>query len=192
MFMEMDKRKAITKPIIQASVILGVFLAIEVVWVYLNVFPDNNMLLCADIVMRIVFGIVMLVILKGYSKRGVSKYPVNYAYFIIEIESIKKTALLYSKYTGATNHTPDRQGNFLSHSIVFEDYLENVNIPEIIKKLPFRESLSAEEELSFNPPSEIFEYEIDQFNSSVHESLLFLNSNKKYLVSIMICNICSY
>ena len=77
MFMEMDKRKAITKPIIQAAVILSVFLAIEVVWVYLNVFPDNNMLLCADIVMRIVFGIVMLVILKGYSKRGESKYPVK-------------------------------------------------------------------------------------------------------------------
>lgn len=73
----MDKRKAITKPIIQAAVILGVFLAIEVVWVYLNVFPDNNMLLCADIVMRIVFGIVMLVMLNGYSKRGESKYPVK-------------------------------------------------------------------------------------------------------------------
>lgn len=75
--MEMDKRKAVTKPIIQASVILGIFLAIEVVWVYLNVFPDNNMLLCADIVMRIVFGIVMLVMLNGYSKRGESKYPVK-------------------------------------------------------------------------------------------------------------------
>lgn len=75
--MKMDKRKAVTKPIIQASVILGIFLAIEVVWVYLNVFPDNNMLLCADIVMRIVFGIVMLVMLNGYSKRGESKYPVK-------------------------------------------------------------------------------------------------------------------
>ena len=75
--MKTDKRKAITKPVIQAAVILTVFLAIEVVWVYLNVFPDNNMLLCADIVLRIIFGIVMLVILKGYSKRGVSKFPVK-------------------------------------------------------------------------------------------------------------------
>ena len=75
--METDKRKAITKPIIQAAVILTIFLAIEVVWVYLNVFPDNNILLCADIVLRIISGIVMLVILKGYSKRGESKYPVK-------------------------------------------------------------------------------------------------------------------
>ena len=73
----MNNRKAITRPIIQAAVILTVFLAIETAMVYLNVFPDNNMLLCADIVLRMIFGIVSLVLLSGYAKRGESRYPVK-------------------------------------------------------------------------------------------------------------------
>lgn len=77
MFMEMDKRKAITKPIIQAAILLTIFLVIEAAWVYLEVFPDNNMLLCADILLRIVLGTVSLMFLNGYSKCGESKYPVR-------------------------------------------------------------------------------------------------------------------
>ena len=45
----MNDRKAITKPIIQAAIILAVYLAIEAALVYLNVFSDYNLLLCADI-----------------------------------------------------------------------------------------------------------------------------------------------
>lgn len=73
----MDKRKAITKPVVQAAILLGVFLAIEAALVFLNVFPDNYMLLCADILLRVVFGIVALVLMSGYSKRGESKYPLR-------------------------------------------------------------------------------------------------------------------
>ena len=72
--MEMDNRKAITKPVIHAAIVLAVFYAIEIAMVYLNIFPDYNVLLCADIVIRIIMGIAVLVILKGYSKRGESKY----------------------------------------------------------------------------------------------------------------------
>ena len=73
----MNDRKAITKPIIQAAMILAVYLAIEAVMVYLNVFSDYNMLLCADILLRIITGTVSLVRLSGYAKRGESKYPVR-------------------------------------------------------------------------------------------------------------------
>lgn len=73
----MNNRKAITRPIIQAAVILTIFLAIEAALVFLNVFPDNNMLLCADIVLRIVFGTVSLAFLSGYAKRGESNFPVK-------------------------------------------------------------------------------------------------------------------
>ena len=73
----MDKRKAITKPIIQAAIIMAVFYAIETAMVYLNVFPDNNTLMCADILLRIIFGTVALVLLKNWSKRGESKFTVK-------------------------------------------------------------------------------------------------------------------
>ena len=75
--MDTDKRKAITKPVIQAAILLTVFLAIEAAWVYLEVFPDNNILLCADILLRIILGTVSLVFLSDYSKHGESKYPVK-------------------------------------------------------------------------------------------------------------------
>ena len=77
MFIEMNDRKAITKPIIQATIVLAVFYAIEIALVYLNVFPDYNILLCVDIVLRIVLGIVCLVLLSGYSKRGESRFAVK-------------------------------------------------------------------------------------------------------------------
>ena len=73
----MDKRQAITKPIIQAAIIMAVFYAIETAMVYLKVFPDNNTLMCADIMLRIIFGIVALMLLKNWSKRGESKYTVK-------------------------------------------------------------------------------------------------------------------
>ena len=76
-FMEMNNRKAITKPIIQTAVIFAVFTGIETAMVYLDVFPDYNMLLCVDILLRIIAGTAALVLLAGYSKRGESKYTVK-------------------------------------------------------------------------------------------------------------------
>lgn len=73
----MDKRKAITGPVIQAAVILAVFYAIETALVYLNVFPDYNMLLCADIVLRFILGTVSLVLVNNLAKQGEGKYPVK-------------------------------------------------------------------------------------------------------------------
>ena len=65
------------KPIIQVAIILVVFYEIEAASVYFPGFPIYNMLLCADIVLRIIFGIVSFVLLKNYAKRGESKYPVK-------------------------------------------------------------------------------------------------------------------
>ena len=73
----MDKRKAITKPIIQAAIIMAVFYAIETAMVYLNVFPDNNTLMCADILLRIILGTAALVLLKKLAEQGESKYTVK-------------------------------------------------------------------------------------------------------------------
>ena len=73
----MDNKKAIKKPIIQAAIILGIFLVIEIALVYLDVSPDYNILLCVDIILRIIFGTVSLFLLKNYAKCGESKFPVK-------------------------------------------------------------------------------------------------------------------
>ena len=72
----MDKKK-IKKPIIQAAIILAIFLVIEIAMVYLNVFPNQNLLYGADTILRIIFGIVSLVLLRSYSKEGETKYSVK-------------------------------------------------------------------------------------------------------------------
>lgn len=75
--MEKTNRKAITKPIIQAAMILAFFYAVEALLVHLDVFPDYNILLCVDIILRITCGIVSMVLLNNYAKSGESKYPVK-------------------------------------------------------------------------------------------------------------------
>ena len=63
-----DKKKVIKNQIIQAVVIMLVFYAIEIAMVYLDIFPDYNTLLIADMVLRIIFGTVSIILIK--SPRG--------------------------------------------------------------------------------------------------------------------------
>ena len=67
----------IRKPIVQAAIIMLLFYAIEISMVYLNVFPNNNMLFIADIIIRVICGTAGLILLNGYSKRGESKCTVK-------------------------------------------------------------------------------------------------------------------
>lgn len=110
----------------------------------------------------------------------VGLYPVNYAYYTIENDGFKRSALLFSKYTGATNHTPDRHGNFLSHSVLFDAFIERMSIPELLRHFPFQNSLTIEEEGTFTQPSEKWEYEQMDTSLSIRESLEFLLTDKKY------------
>ena len=71
------KNKAIKKPIIQAAVIMAVFYIVEMIFVFYDVFPKYDHLLIADIILRIIGGIVGLKLISGYSKRGESKYTVK-------------------------------------------------------------------------------------------------------------------
>ena len=75
--MKTNNKKAITKPIIQASIIMVIFYAIEAAMYFLDVFPSYDMLLCADIVIKIILGTVSLILLNNHAKRGESKYPVK-------------------------------------------------------------------------------------------------------------------
>ena len=60
-----EKKSVIKKQIIQAVVIMLVFYAIEIVMVYLDIFPDYNTLLIADMVLRIILGTVSIILIKS-------------------------------------------------------------------------------------------------------------------------------
>ncbi len=60
-----DKKKVIKNQIIQAVVIMLVFYAIEIVMVYLDIFPDYNTLLIADMILRIILGTVSIILIKS-------------------------------------------------------------------------------------------------------------------------------
>jgi len=74
-------------------------------------------------------------------------FPICYMYY--RLKSSGKLVLSHSKYTGRTNHTPDRFGNFITHSILFDTVILHKRIPVLIKNLQFRQSLTIEEEDSF-------------------------------------------
>ncbi len=59
-----EKKSVIKKQIIQAVVIMLVFYAIEIVMVYLDIFPDYNTLLIADMILRIILGTVSIILIK--------------------------------------------------------------------------------------------------------------------------------
>ena len=60
-----EKKSVIKKQIIQTLVIMLVFYVIEIAMVYLDIFPDNNTLWTADIVLRIILGTVSLMLIKS-------------------------------------------------------------------------------------------------------------------------------
>ena len=107
--------------------------------------------------------------------------PVNYAYYVIDDRGKKRAALLRSIYTGATNHTPDRMGNYLTHTVVFDNPLENYCLPELFKAIPFRESLTIEEEDTFTPPQETLDFVQYRVNQALKEALQFLCQDMKRL-----------
>lgn len=109
---------------------------------------------------------------------NLSLYPVNYAFYHIDAKNGRKAVLLFSRYTGATNHTPDRQGNFLTHTIVFDDALESIPLPELFDGLPFRNSLTIEEERHFEKPQESFELIPGDAGAAIAECACFLQENR--------------
>lgn len=64
----LEEKREIKKQIIQAVVIMLAFYVIEIIMVYLDLFPDNNILLCVDIVLRMIFGTVSLILIKSPRK----------------------------------------------------------------------------------------------------------------------------
>lgn len=72
----MDK-KVITKPIIQAAVIMAIFYVAEIILVYAVVIPDKVLLWAIDSLLRTLLGVAGLVLLKKHSDAGESKFTVK-------------------------------------------------------------------------------------------------------------------
>lgn len=108
-------------------------------------------------------------------------FPICYTYY--RLKSSGKLVLSHSKYTGRTNHTPDRFGNFITHSILFDTVILNNRIPVLIKNLQFRQSLTIEEEDSFLIDPEDVQIEVSSniINEILAQYALFLVEKPQYL-----------
>ncbi|MBR6004506.1 MAG: CPBP family intramembrane metalloprotease [Lachnospiraceae bacterium] len=73
----MKEKKAITKPMIQAAIIVAIFYAFEVVFVYCDLFPNREILWTVDSLLRIALGTVGLFLLKKHADAGESKFTVK-------------------------------------------------------------------------------------------------------------------
>lgn len=120
-----------------------------------------------------------------FREEKIENYPVNYAYYVVEDNGRKKAALLRSKYTGATNHTPDRAGNFLSHTIIFEDSLDKICLPPLFCSAPFLDHLTLEDENNFISPAENFESDQHLKKTTLAKLLQFLIDDKRRLCTML-------
>jgi hypothetical protein len=101
-------------------------------------------------------------------------FPINYSYY--KLKNSNKIAVFKSKYTGRCNHTPDRFGNFISHSIIFENN-ESMNIPVIFSNFNFRNSLTVEEEANFSEDSTELLYDSSKIDFTFYIDYLKKNVN---------------
>lgn len=115
------------------------------------------------------------------SNTEVDRYPVNYEYYYVPKVGGVRSVLAFSKYTGATNHTPDRKGNFITHSVVFDGSLDNCHIPCLMESIPFKRSLTIEEEANFMAPMDTFEFTEENKLSLVTKNIRFLNASECYI-----------
>lgn len=103
-------------------------------------------------------------------------FPINCAYY--RFKTSNNIAVFRSKYTGSCNHTPDRFGNFISHSIIFENN-DSLNIPIIFSNFKFRNSLTVEEEATFTEDSRELVYDCLKVDFTFY--IDYLNNNVKSL-----------
>jgi hypothetical protein len=101
-------------------------------------------------------------------------FPINYSYN--KLKNSNKIAVFKSKYTGRCNHTPDRFGNFISHSIIFENN-ESINIPILFSNFTFRNSLNVEEETNFSEGSTELLYDSSKIDFTFYINYLSINAN---------------
>ena len=77
-------------------------------------------------------------------------YPICIAYYSLKSFPNRKI-LIRSNYTGATNHTPDRPGNFFTHAVIFESNKLDFSFKQFFEHFKWKKILTIEEDKSYKP-----------------------------------------
>jgi len=89
-----------------------------------------------------------------------SLFPVNFSFYKLPAPS-NKFVYLRSEYTGRTNHTPDRYGNYFSHSVILKDTSPTFPASFLFDQFSFKERFAIEEDEMFQPKLEEKEININ-------------------------------
>lgn len=97
-------------------------------------------------------------------------YPINIVFYRLRANS-NSTVLMYSNYTGRTNHTPDRFGNFFTHSLIIESNSISFSLRNFFNTFPFKKNLPIEEDQNYKQNLGV---------KTLDESFLVLNENEDF------------
>jgi hypothetical protein len=79
-----------------------------------------------------------------------NNFPVNIAFFKLPVQP-NRFVYLHSKYTGRANHTPDRFGNFFSHSVILKDAQPDFSAIHFFNQFDFKKEFTIQEDENFKP-----------------------------------------
>ena len=96
-------------------------------------------------------------------------FPECVAYY--RLRSSGRYAFLHSVYTGRTNHTPNRFGNFFSHSLILQEGEPVCSAKLVFDKAVFRTSLSLEEDAAYQSSLSTCEIDIDPEDATSRQSV---------------------
>lgn len=74
--------------------------------------------------------------------------PINVAYFNLK-SNPNRSVLISSRYIGRSNHTPDRYGNYFTHSIIIESNKISISLRNFFNTFPFKKNLSIKEDQNY-------------------------------------------
>lgn len=89
-----------------------------------------------------------------------NNFPVNIAFYKLPNQP-NRFVYLHSKYTGRANHTPDRFGNFFSHSVILKDVQPDFPAIHFFNQFNFKKEFTLQEDEVFKPSLEEREIQVD-------------------------------
>ena len=89
-----------------------------------------------------------------------TNFPVNIAFYKLPNQP-NRFVYLHSKYTGRANHTPDRFGNFFSHSVILKDVQPDFPAIHFFNQFNFKKVFTLQEDEIFKPSLEEREIQVD-------------------------------
>lgn len=89
-----------------------------------------------------------------------TNFPVNIAFYKLPNQP-NRFVYLHSNYTGRANHTPDRFGNFFSHSVILKDVQPDFPAVHFFNQFNFKNEFTLQEDEIFKPSLEEREIQVD-------------------------------